>query len=75
MSDVSSVVDSLGKEYFDSKLKRTDLGCADGRFPSYFRSLRNFFENLPGANQDRPVRAPGHATTHFPSTTAHVAIV
>jgi hypothetical protein len=75
MSDVSSLVDSLGKEYFDSKLERTDLGCADGRFPSYFRSLRNFFESLPGANQDRPVRAPGQATTHFPSTIAHVAIV
>jgi len=75
MSDVSSLVDSLGKEYFDSKLKRTDLGWADGRFPSYFRSLRNFFESLPGANQNRPIGAHGQATTQLPSTTAHVAIV
>jgi hypothetical protein len=75
MTDVASLVEILGKEHFDPKLQRSDVRCVNGRFPSYFRSLRNFSEGLAGANQARAVASPGQAMIHFPSTTAHVAIV
>lgn len=75
MTDASCLRKSRGKEDLDPTAGKRGFHCANQRFPSYFRSLRNFCEGLVGIDQAKEAVIPAQRVTHFPSMAAHVAIV
>jgi hypothetical protein len=75
MTDISTLLESPGKEYLDPKLRKRDFRDANEAFPSYSRSLRIFSESLTEANQVGRNSSFGPVAIDFLSTTAHVAIV
>jgi hypothetical protein len=75
MSNTLSVVKSLQIKHVDPEASERNFHCENRHFPSYFRGLRNFSENLAGANWPAEAESRTQTAIHFPSITAHVAIV
>jgi hypothetical protein len=75
MSNTLSVVKSLQIKHVDPEASERNFHCENRRFPSYFRGLRNFSESLAGANWPAEAESRTQTAIHFPSITAHVAIV
>jgi hypothetical protein len=75
MSDALTLAESLEIKHVDPQASERNFRGANQRFPSYFRSLRNFCECLPRANWAGGSELRSQAAIHFPSITAHVAIV
>jgi hypothetical protein len=75
MSDALTLAKSLEIKHVDAQASERNFRGANQRFPSYFRSLRNFCECLAGAKRAGGCESRTQAAIHFPSITAHVAIV
>jgi hypothetical protein len=75
MNDVLTLAESLEIKYVDAEASERNFRGANQHFPSYFRSLRNFCEGLAGAKWAGGGESRTQAAIHFPSITAHVAIV
>jgi hypothetical protein len=75
MSNTLSLLKSLQIKHVDPEASERNFQSANRHFPSYFRDLRNFSECLAGANWAGGGKSRTQTAIHFPSITAHVAIV
>gem|GEM_PF-5963123 len=75
MSNTLRLVKSLRIKHVDPEASERNFHWANRHFPSYFRGLRNFSKCLAGLNWAGGGESRTQTTIHFPSITAHVAIV